>query len=100
MTNPFGPLSAEEFKSLVNAPHGQAADAIRKFDPLFGKNSGGETRPWRVKLVQEVRMSGYVTVEAATEDDACILAEAIPEGKISWDFEDSDLPYIVEAKPR
>ncbi|SMF65482.1 hypothetical protein SAMN02982989_3366 [Xaviernesmea oryzae] len=99
MSGSFGPLSQEQFKDLVDAPYGRAGDTIRKFDPLFGKTSSdGEIVKWRIKLVQEVRMVGYVTVEAVNEEEAELAAEAIPDASVSWDFEDADSSYCVEVR--
>ena len=99
MMNPTGPFTADEFKALINAPHGEALKRIQQLDPLYGKNfEDGEKRKWRVKLIQEVRMAGYVTVEATCEEEAEALAEAIPDHTISWDAEDDDTPYVAEVK--
>lgn len=98
--SPTGPLSPEEFKALVDAPHGQALKAIQKFDPLYGKFSAeGEPRKWRVKLVKEVTATGFVTVEAVTKEEAEALAHGISDYKIDWDYDDDGTSYVEEVKP-
>lgn len=101
--SPTGPLSPEEFKALVDAPHGQALKAIRKYDPLYGKFSAeGEPRKWRVKMTKEVQAVGFVTVEAVTEEEAEALAHGVPDHKIDWDFDyydDDGTSWVEEVEP-
>lgn len=101
MGGSFGPLSQEEFKALVETPYGVAKLEIQKHDPLWGRDepAPGEKRKWRVTLTQCVTMSGLVTVEAETEEEAEELAQAIPDSKINWDYEDSDPPEVDSVEP-
>lgn len=99
MAGSFGPLSPEEFKKLVDAPYGRAVNVIRRFDPLYGKTSSeGEKVKWRVTLHQDVTMSASVTVEAATEEEAEILAEAMDDDKLNWDYENNESSYVVNVR--
>lgn len=96
-----GPMTSEQLKALADAPHGHALKEIRKFDPLYGRLSGeGELIKWRVKLTKEVQAVGFVTVEAATKEDAEALAEEVDDHKVEWDFDDDGCGFWVEeAKP-
>ncbi len=96
-----GPMTAEQLKSLANAPHGQALKEIQKFDPLYGKlSSDGEPVKWRVKVTKEVQAVGYVTVCAVTKEDAEALVEDFDDDKVDWDFDDAGASFWVEeAKP-
>lgn len=99
MNKSFGPLSADEFQSLVSAPYGAAVKTIRKYDPLYGKvSTEGELVKWKVTLQKEVTMTGYVIVEAATEEDAENIADTIDENKIDWDEEESTFPMVIDAR--
>lgn len=96
--SPTGPIPPEEFKALVDAPHGQALKAIRKYDPHYGKDDG-DLRKWRVKLVKEVTATGFVTVEAVSEEEAGSLAHGISDYKIDWDYDDDGTSWAEEVKP-
>lgn len=102
MTGPFGPLSAEEFQQAIDAPFGGAADILRKHDPLWGKLSpDGAPIKWKVRLEQEVTMVAFLTVEAATAEDAIAIAEETADKArdLGWDF-DSDGPIsVLDAVP-
>lgn len=105
MSHPFGPLSATEFQQAVEAPFGVATKILQKHDPLWGKTAGdAEELPplktWRVKLRQEVTMEGSFDVEARTEEEAFLLAAALPniDGKMDR-FIDADTPYEHSAVP-
>ena len=91
MSGPLGPFSQEEFKALVEAPYGAARRAIQKHDPLWGREESepGEKRDWRVNLTQMVMLSGVVTVEAETEEEAELLADAIPDSQINWNHKNT-----------
>lgn len=95
-----GPIPPDVFQDIVNAPYGQAASMIRKYDPLWGRSLGnGEKIKWRVKLTQQVTMAAFVTVEAESEEEAEHLASLIPDQSVSWDFEDADLSEVESAEP-
>jgi len=101
MSGSFGPLSQEEFKALVETPYGAAKLAIQKHDPLWGRDepAPSEKRKWRVTLTQMVTMSGCVTVEAETEDEAELLADAIPDSKIDWNYRSTYSSEIDSVEP-
>ncbi len=82
-----GPMSREEFAEAVNAPFGEARKAIRKHDPLWGRETG-EMIKWEIKFTRTVHEVGFATVEATTEKEAEKLADKIPESQISWDVGD------------
>jgi hypothetical protein len=95
-----GPIPAEEFKALVDMPHGRALKAIRKYDPLYGKLSNdGEPIKWKVTLIQEVRMVGYVTVEAVNAEEAELVAGDISDRDVTWHFDSADASYVEGAEP-
>lgn len=82
-----GPMPRTEFAEAIAAPFGKAREAIRKYDPLWGRETG-EVIKWEVKFTRKVREEGWATVEAATEKEAEKLAEKIPDSQISWDVGD------------
>ena len=92
-----GPLSREDFRSLWDAPYGEALEAIRKHDPLYGRKPGEKIR-WRVTLKREVPEIGTATVIAATEEEATQLADKLTDAEIDWDVDDcyADADGIVE----
>jgi hypothetical protein len=100
-TNPFGPLTPEEFQSAVDAPYGRAADILRQHDPMWGKFPGdGEKVKWKVRLYQQVTMQSVTYVEAATEEEAEALAAQIDTGALTFDtFIDADDGEIVDVVP-
>lgn len=98
--SPTGPIPREEFKALVEAPHGQALKAIQKYDPLYGRfSTDGEPRKWRVKLTKEVQAVGFVTVEAVTKEEAEALAHEVSDHKIDWDYDDEGSSWVEEVRP-
>jgi hypothetical protein len=100
-TNPFGPLSPEQFQEAVDAPYGGAAEILRKHDPMWGKfPSTGEKKGWKVTLHQQVTMMATTTVLAETEEEAEALAALIPASKLTFDtYIDADDGEIVEVVP-
>lgn len=97
---PFGPLSPAEFQEAVDAPFGKAVGILRKHDPLWGRSTG-EAFPWRVRVVETVRMAGHVTVQAVSEEEAIKAAEAlIDANKVTCDdFVDTDDVEITWVRP-
>lgn len=92
-----GPLSREQFAALVAAPFGEATKAIRKHDPLYGRDEG-EPIKWKVKFRRTSTEVGFAYVEAATEEGANALADELDDHKISWDYDDSDLAEVVSVE--
>lgn len=85
MSGPAGPISVAELKSLAELPHGEAASRLRQHDPLYGKGlPSGPMRSWKVRLSKEVTMVGTLTIEAASEEEAELLAQNIDDSKVSW----------------
>lgn len=79
-----GPIPPAVFKALVDAPYGEAARAIQKYDPLFGKESE-EEREWWVTFKRRATETGRATVKATTMKEAQELAEALSGREIEWD---------------
>lgn len=82
-----GPIPRAEFAEIVNAPFGKAREAIRKYDPLWGRATG-ETIKWRVKFTREVTEVGYATVEASSEKEAEEIAAHVKTSTIAWEPDD------------
>jgi hypothetical protein len=76
-----GPIPREVFAQIVAAPFGGATQAIRKFDPLWGRVAG-EPIKWKVKLSRETREVGSAVVEASTEEEANEIAALLPDKDI------------------
>ena len=76
-----GPLSREELRALAQAPFGEAAKVIRKFDPLFGRTEG-EKFEWEVTCEGDLRGTAYVM--AATQEEADELADKLDCAEIDW----------------
>jgi hypothetical protein len=100
-TNPFGPLTPEQFQSAVDAPYGGAAEILRRHDPMWGKFTGdGEKIKWKVRLHQQVTMQAVTYVEAATEEEAEALAALIDTGALTFDtFIVADDGEILDVVP-
>lgn len=99
--SPTGPLTAAQMQALAEAPAGVALRTLRQHDPLWGRPAG-ETFPWRVSFTETVRMRGYVTVQASTEEEAIEAAEALAgQGKVTCDSfvssEDIELEWAEPA---
>lgn len=96
----FGPIPREKFAEIINAPHGKAAELIRTYDPLWGRDNGdGVERKWKVKLSREITEIGFATVMAVTEEGAKILADALDEHDIDWQHEYSDHGIVESVEP-
>lgn len=101
--NPIsGPVPREKFNALVDAPHGEARDTIRQYDPFWGLPPGA-----KIKFEVEVRadLIGYAVVEAASLEEAKKLAAKLPVAEIEFDVHDlTDHDWTVETvnpvKPR
>ena len=99
MQNSTGPMTRDELMALANAPYGAAAKAIRQHDPLWGRTAG-ETINWRVQVKGLATVTGYATVEAATEEEALEAVESLDSDDIEWDdFDDPDDFSAEEATP-
>ncbi len=91
-----GPMPRERLRELADAPFGEAAKAIRKYDPQFGRREG-EKFEWEVRVERSGPDQGTVIVMAANEDEACDLAEDADECDVSWDY--SDGLTAISAEP-
>lgn len=91
-----GPISRDELKALSAAPFGDAANAIRKHDPLWGIEEGAPIN-WKVEFTRE--QTGYAIVKAATEKGAEILAGKLAAHEIEWEEDDISIGTIDPAKP-
>ena len=79
-----GPMPADKFRELIDAPFGAAAKAIRQYDPLWGRSEGEKIR-WSVRLSMDCPMVAAVTVEAETADEAENLAYEMSPHSIEWE---------------
>ncbi len=98
---PFGPMSADEFQKAVDAPFGMAASMLRKHDPLWGKTGAGDGEPvrWKVRLEKTTRLRATTYVEAATEEQAELLAAAVDGSGLDWDdIGDDDDGEVVDVE--
>src|SRR5690606_16108210 len=82
-----GPIPADKFRELVDAPFGAAARAIRQYDPLWGRSEGEKIR-WSVRLSMDCPMVASVTIEAETADEAENLAYAMSPHSFEWEPEE------------
>ena len=102
MANPYGPLSAEQFQTLVDAPFGKALQTLRQYDPMWGR-APGETIRWRVTVSRLVREVGTAYVEAASEREAENLAANLDDRQINWDWDscnsNDEMVESVEPAP-
>lgn len=92
-----GPVPREEFATLIDAPYGEAAKKIRKYDPLFGIPPGTKIK-WTVRCETMGRRDGTAEVEAASEKEAAALAENLTYDEVEWDFDEDDF-RILSIKP-
>lgn len=95
-----GPMPADKFRELIDAPYGAAAVAIRQYDPMWGRKDGEKIK-WRVTARAKVEMRAIVTVEASSREEAEKLADALPDSSFDWepdDFADYDWTSL-EAEP-
>jgi hypothetical protein len=92
-----GPMSREELRACVEAPHGGAAKIIRKHDPLFGLQPG-EKIEWEVQCSGITHGTAYV--KAASQEEADRLAADLTSGDVDWEFgmDDFDVDDIKPAK--
>lgn len=93
-----GPIPRDKFVEMVNLPYGEACKAIRKYDPMFGRQPG-ENIKWRVKYSRTLYEEGYATIEATSEDEAEKIAADLPDYNISWSCDDSDMAQIEDVRP-
>lgn len=101
-TNPFGPMSADEFQRAVDAPYGQAMTMLRQHDPMWGKfpKGEGEKIRWKVRLHQQVTMMAITYVEAESQAEAEALAELVDAKTLTFDsFIDADSGEVVDVVP-
>jgi len=92
-----GPVPREKFAEIVNAPYGQAAKMIRKYDPTWGLKEGEKIK-WRVCC--SGTMTGTAYVEAASEEEAIDLAEKLSASEVDWDDGRDEIEIeSVEPKP-
>lgn len=92
-----GPIPRDRFKELVELPAGKAAEAIREYDPLWGRRPG-EKIEWKVRVERSGADNGTAYVKAATEKEAEALAEKLTSCDIEWDYDDDGF-IITEVEP-
>lgn len=92
-----GPVPREKFAEIVNAPYGQAAKLIRKYDPMWGREEGEKIK-WRVEC--SGTMTGTAYVEASSEEEAMELADKLSASDVDWDGGRENIEIeSVEPKP-
>ncbi|GHA15383.1 hypothetical protein GCM10007989_07690 [Devosia pacifica] len=96
-----GPISPDELRRIADMPYGAAQAELQKHDPLWGKlpREEGEQIEWKVFVTQEVTMEAFVRVTAASAEEAMEIAETMPEGDFSWDYNSSGSVYAQDAEP-
>lgn len=95
-----GPIPREEFAALVDAPHGEAADVIRQYDPFWGL-APGEKIEFEVEVRAEV--IGGAVVKAASLEEAKKLAAKLSKQDIEfdlYDIDDWDVETVNPIRPR
>lgn len=83
-----GPIPRDVFARLIDAPHGEALNTIRKYDPLF-RRQNGELLKWKVTYFRTILDTGTAIIEAADEKQAWIIADKISTKEISWSMGDA-----------
>ncbi len=90
-----GPIPREKFDALVNAPHGEARDIIRQYDPFWGLPLG-EKIEFEVEVRAEV--IGGAIVKAASLEEAKKLAKSLTRDDIEFDtYSLRDCDWTVET---
>lgn len=99
-TDPIsGPIPREKFKALVDAPHGDARDLIRQYDPFWGLPPGTE-----IEFEVEVRAEviGGAIVKASSLEEAKKLAKNLTRDEIEFDtygLNDWDVETVNPVTP-
>ncbi len=90
-----GPISREELRALVDAPHGDAREIIREHDPFWGLPEGT-----KIEFEVEVRAEviGGAAVKAASLEEAKKLAQNLTRDDIEFDtYELRNCDWTVET---
>lgn len=77
-----GPIPREKFNALVTAPHGEARDIIRQYDPFWGLAPDAKIE-FEVEVSAEV--TGYAIVKASSLEEAKKLAEKLTADDVEFD---------------
>ena len=85
-----GPIPRDEFAALVALPCGEARKAIRKYDPLFGREEG-EKIEWKVRAERRRDDCGTAIVKASSQEEADKLADDLTEHDFDWDDDFGDI---------
>jgi hypothetical protein len=94
-----GPIPRDKFKALVDAPHGDAREEIRKRDPFWGLPEGA-----KIAFDVEVRAEviGYAVVRATSLEEAKKAAKELTRGEIEFDsceFDSFDVESVAPCPP-
>ncbi len=83
------PDASIDLQSLARLPHGQAEKELRNAGLWDEHATGGEPRPFTVKVWALVQKSTSLEVMARTEEEAIEKAEKDAEGQFDghWDIE-------------
>lgn len=79
-----GPIPRERFKEIIAAPFGEAAKAIREYDPQWGR-ADGEKFEWKITVSRCGSDQGTAIVKASSEEEANEEADNLSESDIDWD---------------
>jgi hypothetical protein len=94
-----GPMPREKLAELIAAPHGEAQDIIRQYDPFWGLAPGAKI-DFEVELCAEV--TGYAVVQAASLEEAKKLAEGLSADEVEFDRHDLGrwtVDHVQAVKP-
>ena len=93
-----GVVTSEQLKEFAALPFGEAADRIRRYDPMWGLPEG-ELIDWQITAYATVR--GIATIKAKNEQEAVQIAYNISPGEIDWDhsFDDFEIDEIRSSQP-
>lgn len=91
-----GPMPREKLRALAEAPHGDARDVIRQYDPFWGLPPGA-TIEYEVELRADV--SGYALVKASSIEEARKLAANLNKHEVEFDPSDAADWKVMRVEP-
>lgn len=91
-----GPLPREKLQALADAPHGDARDIIRQYDPLWGLPAGA-----KIEFEVEFRADvvGYALVKASSIEEARKLAATLNKQEVEFDPSDAEDWKVMRVEP-
>ena len=93
-----GVVTSEQLKEFAALPFGEAADRIRRYDPMWGLPEGAEIE-WVVTV--RAKIGGIAVVKAASKQQAEKVADRLKESEIDWDYpiDVFEIDQIRPSKP-